>query len=380
MSKVNNILILGNGFDLNLGLNSRFSDYISDVFAKENIKLSEIAKYLNIHNKEQRLHELYGFLDSKGIDLSEFIQNNWLIFLCFYEMQNLNKLNWADVEQNLTKYICSTDFQNDIPIQLLANYYCRDDMENEKVEPWKIIQHIDNFTRQFAEYLKIIIDKDKTESKENKTLNFKTKAWEKIKCILNSVSPENNWRNNLKVNSYILNFNYTNWFESFVDELGCQITNFKVNNIHGSIDQVSKCIIGIDDKKVNLSMNSVDLYSKGLTNSYAFSKTYKRLCNCNYDLDLPLPYNNEIQTNIIFCGLSLSENDQIYYESIFNKYDIYNNKQVYIYFFQFRGYELFPKIYHLFKKYGESFDNKLQGNTLITQLSIEGRLKIIEFS
>lgn len=83
MSKVNNILILGNGFDLNLGLNSRFSDYISDVFAKENIKLSEIAKYLNIYDKEQRLHELYRLLDSKGIDLSEFIQNNWLIFYVF---------------------------------------------------------------------------------------------------------------------------------------------------------------------------------------------------------------------------------------------------------------------------------------------------------
>lgn len=292
---------------------------------------------------------------------------------------DLNKLNWADVEQNLTKYICSIDFSEDIPIQLLANYYSRDEMKKAKVKPWKIIQHIDNFTRQFAEYLKIIINKDKIESKKNKTLDFKTKAWEKINYILNSVSPENNWRGK-NVNSYILNFNYTNWFKSFVDKYDYLITNFEVNNIHGSIDQASKCIIGIDDKKVNLSMNSADLYSNGLTNSYAFSKTYRRLCNCNYDLGLPLPYNNEIQTNIIFCGLSLSENDQIYYESIFNKYDIYNNKQVYIYFIQFRGYELFPKIYHLFKKYGESFDNKLQGNTLITQLSIEGRLKIIEFS
>lgn len=83
MNKVNNILILGNGFDLNLRLNSSFSDYISDVFVKENIKLSEIAKYLNIHDKKQRLHELYGFLDSKGIILSEFIKNNWLIFYVF---------------------------------------------------------------------------------------------------------------------------------------------------------------------------------------------------------------------------------------------------------------------------------------------------------
>ena len=56
MSKLNNILILGNGFDLNLGLNSRFSDYISDVFAKENIKLSEIVKYLDINDKKQRLY------------------------------------------------------------------------------------------------------------------------------------------------------------------------------------------------------------------------------------------------------------------------------------------------------------------------------------
>lgn len=182
------------------------------------------------------------------------------------------------------------------------------------------------------------------------------------------ISPKNNWRDPLKVKTYILNFNYTKWFESYNDEHNLLIINFETNNIHGRIDDIhSKCIIGIDDKKVNFSQED-----KELTKEYVFSKTYKRLTS-NLQDSLPLPVSDGI-TNIIFCGLSLSENDDVYYDTIFNTYDIYNNKKVKLYFFFLDGYDCYPEMYGLLKKYGEHFENDLQGNTLITKLSIEGEL------
>lgn len=379
MTKNNNILILGNGFDLSIGLQSKFAHYISHVFQQENIKLSEILKFFNTYDKKKRLIELYNFLHYKQIDLPKFIENNWLIFLCFYEMSCWSdNLNWADVEQNLTKYIISLDFQDDIPINCLYEYYDRGHI-NTKIEPKKIIQHIDNFTHSFVEYIKTLINNDEIESNKYKTQNFKTKAWSELLKIFEKVSIDE-WRNPNKNDTYILNFNYTNWFESFKDQNGLIFSNFVVNNIHGSIDQKSKCIIGIDDKKVNLSMNSMDLDRKRLTNQYIFSKTYKdyttaiKTKTCRFHTIMKI---KQILFFVVYHFRKMIKYTMKVY--LINTISTIINKFIFILFF-LKVMNFFQKFIACLKKYGESFDNKLQGNTLISQLSIEDRLKIIEFS
>ena len=383
----NNVLLLGNGFDLSIGLKSKFSDYIQYVFSNINkeITFDKIVYCLKEPSNSGRIFNIFAYMHSLNVNTLKFLDDNWLILLSFYEADNLEleKLNWADMEQNLAKYVCSAMFYNDIPKNCFSNYfnsqiphgYMKHPTIN-RINENEIIKHIDKFTESFVNYLNELIKKDKDESIKNGTSDLESKAWEKLECILNNISPGNNWRDNHKINSYILNFNYTNWFESLNDKNGCFITNFQVNNIHGRID--TKCIIGIDDKKVNLSQIGIELNKKKLTNKYIFSKTYRRLTN-NLQNSLPLPISNA-STNIIFCGLSLSENDDVYYDTIFNTYDIYNNKKVKLYFIFFKGHNLYHEMYRLLKKYGEHFGNDLQGNTLITKLSIEGRLEIITLS
>lgn len=100
--------------------------------------------------------------------------------------ENLNNLNWANIEQNLTKYVCSELFGNNIPVNC---YYCwknqfvHDDMEkrpiNIKIKKEEIIEHINKFTDSFVDYLKKQIENDEIESNKEGTHSLKLKAWKK---------------------------------------------------------------------------------------------------------------------------------------------------------------------------------------------------------
>lgn len=85
MDKItNNILLLGNGFDLSIGLESKFSDYVSFVFKHKGIELSNIIYCcMNATNRVERLINIFGHLESNRVNLHQFITDNWLILLSF---------------------------------------------------------------------------------------------------------------------------------------------------------------------------------------------------------------------------------------------------------------------------------------------------------
>ncbi|MDR2411738.1 MAG: hypothetical protein LBD88_04150 [Candidatus Peribacteria bacterium] len=84
--------------------------------------------------------------------------------------------------------------------------------------------------------------------------------------------------------------------------------------------------------------------------------------------------NNDVE--ICFYGLSLNQNDYSYYQALFDRYDIYNNKKIKIVFATKKEYEfeLKDSVYELLKNYGKTLDNKDHGKNLITLLLLEKRL------
>jgi hypothetical protein len=117
-----------------------------------------------------------------------------------------------------------------------------------------------------------------------------------------------------------------------------------------------------------------------LTYAKIFTKAY-RLVNVKKFNELKhfvFPDKNN-KLSIFFYGLSLNENDYSYYQSIFDKYDIYENKNISINFVTkcvFKN-DYTSSVYDLIRGYGNTFDNQDHGKNLLTLLLIENRLKIV---
>ena len=177
---------------------------------------------------------------------------------------------------------------------------------------------------------------------------------------------------NLK-NTHILSFNYTSLFDLLEVDSPCLYSNVhgKLCNRHCSNDcSTSNIIFGIDDNLIQLDNSCSELR--------IFSKTYRKM----YDTHTPtsiLPPNN-VPLTIMFYGHSLSQADYSYFQSIFDYYDLYSNSKVSLIFYYSEGYEQTDAIYRLINSYGTSLSNREQGKNLMHKLLLENRLKIEKVS
>lgn len=193
---MNVTFLIGNGFDLRLGLNTRFSDFY-DVYIK-----------LNEHNSHPIIRE---FCD----DLRDDCETNG------------KYRNWADFECAFPKYV-------------------------KRVENIQSI--LDDFSLKFCEYLKeletniVPIDGIMANSFRDFILN----SYKKIEFApdLNAIS--NLFKSNTNDTYNLINFNYTNTLQLLKDNINSFDTNktfpFFDNaelHIHGSISE--SIIIGIDN-------------------------------------------------------------------------------------------------------------------------------------
>lgn len=141
-------------------------------------------------------------------------------------------------------------------------------------------------------------------------------------------------------------------------------------NIHSTLE--NNPIFGIDSAEVNANANY-----------YQFTKTYRimRLAvdNSNTQL-LPKSVNK-----IIFYGHSLSQADYSYFQSIFDYYNIYSeNITLIFYYSKYGNYDIkeiakdqFDKVSRLLENYGKSIPDK--GKSLLPKLLLEKRVKILEY-
>ena len=371
------LLIIGNGFDLQAGLNTTYNDF----FVSSEMPL--LKKWLN---------------DSHSVDGDQISLFSLLLFNSYYrgpewftDYRTLNpyqvnyqgeyvrKLeldhnieNWMDVEGFLAKVLkgkgfailneCfekNFSFRNDVDDGICKNddvpFLIRNAMVTKRYfhEPSFqefLINELKIFETRFVNYIKLQL-----EEKSNYIRN--------VSSILNDIIPHT------ADSITIINFNYTQIDKRIIDSNGSK----KIINVHGTI--VENPIIGIDlgesfDQKI-----------------VQFTKTFRKLICQSGSKAL------EKYDEIIIYGHSLGEQDYSYFHSIFDFVDLYHGNTKIIFYFSdnhIKGnsetelsnkrnnhrVRMTQSLFALIKKYGETLDNKSNGKNLVHKLLLEGRLKI----
>lgn len=357
------LLIIGNGFDLNAGLKTKFSDFIT----KEKIEywynspsecpnflyLLFSIKFFNSVENGFRLFSRDTNNECLWMDIESFIKelctgkipNFYLnisgdhsyfsLFKFLYEKRaNLNYLNSAKDANRIIRFFHrkfpNTPQNSNINVQ---NY---------------LLKELNKFEDEFCAYLTTAIANN---------IDYRDKATALFfKLGVNYLSGH-----------YIIDFNYTHDNDCFGEVLASSEINF----IHGSIKRGA--IIGFD------SSNTSNLQGVVL------SKAWQKMSADYVCTELPnIDDNNEVE--IKFFGHSLGQQDYAYFHAIFDKYDIYNKKVILTFIYDKYGKTdeeneeiestYLQSVYRLINNYAQRSGKEGEFKTIISRLQMENRLHI----
>lgn len=376
------LLIIGNGFDKWCDLKSGFDDFVKERFREDINKVSsidEIIKYFNTNKIEFTFIEKY------------------MIITKYYK--SYSELLWSDLEEILFQLVTkgenyieniigflskNIEIKNDINFFGESNVYLStmatilNDhfnlfMRNERNMYFRhensdifdlLKKDLNKFENEFSSYLSWQISSAGIEH------GYNDKA-EKLKALLVGDSKYN-----------VLNFNYTRP-NTFYKIFSNRPSIINPENVHGDIHiigQESNIIIGIDSTRIDHS-----------DKAYSFTKTFRKveMYTIKQDKLVNDILNDKYRYNeIIFFGHSLNKQDYAYFQTIFDKYDLYNSNIKLTFCYSLYDKTIEDKIKNnqinaviqLIETYGKTFvgDNKFKGKNLLHRLLNTNRLSIKE--
>ena len=408
MSSNSQLLILGNGFDLQCSLKSSFDDFMK----------TRLAKVDEVGNLFKRSHDLPDITVTRpdqstigGNALSYWLWEKGLTVWDFIFYEDKQKRTWYDIEDCIRTWV---DYRlvpenafNKPPIQQICLDYEHSDHQkglyiNPHIEAkqcvlvyacdfyyWNgkpemllsiLLDQLHHYEKAFAVYLQEQVDKNHEYSSLATSL------------LLNLVNDQSSTPA-LKANSYdkqylgnsesinILDFNYTYpIMEDWANKPDCL-------NVHGLANK-GNIIFGIDGTRLKTTH---ECYA----NIVKFTKTYRLMAlsrNPHRSLVRPyLSYSSIGATDMIkFFGHSLGDADYSYFQAIFDGVDLYeSNTRLIFYYNEYRRNtkkkndkaksaqeEMFEKVYNLISTYGQTLNSKDHGRNLLHKLLLEGRLTI----
>lgn len=373
------LFVLGNGFDLTLGLNSRYSDFYND-YVLSRISKSDI-NYLEVSFWEL----LLGKNDKNWVDIENKIEK----ILVEINAKNFFNLTLNDIIRRIN--------DDDSKIKEFLLYFLKHNKGNIMVHDTKLVDsdHLDNnkrlmfgnfllnqlaeLERHFASYMDRQLDLFNreisyffsNERKIQKNQYPRFKFGENYNdSALKLLSYLNNGNENFN-DTFILNFNYTKF--NYID-FNNKDKKLHMLNIHGTLNPRS-IIIGTDLRIIN---NGNDLIP--------FTKPFKIVNNYHGELSKYgiFKHMNSID-NIVFFGHSLGDTDFNYFKSIFDEVNLYEgtvNLTFYIPIYDISKRmqiisEHESNILKLLTKYSKTLSKiKEDDVSLFTKLLLEGRLHI----
>ena len=355
------LLIIGNGFDLNCQIKSSFSDFIETVERDSNIwyLLFRFAFPSEFYEGNHFI-EAIRVDDILWKDVESLIKR--VLFLSIFdkkksETTRLEKFFSVSNYVELLKTIYSNRFNSqfhysDEQIVLLKNYFTVKFPAGPRRPLLNILDFLYKellaFENDFQKYIEHISENNVYRAKSIQLFNL---LQEKNAEIYD-----------------VLSFNYT--FPKYSGNYSFQCYSF--NYIHGSIDE--KIIIGYDSSDLDIEIGK----------ELQLSKIYQKLMSNLKSFSLP---NKDEVSCIKIYGHSLGSQDYSYFHSIFDYYDIANNKNISLNFCYtpFKATsaenekikeEYISNVYKLLNKYSSLRNNAESIDTLTNRLLLENRLHI----
>lgn len=378
--KSKNLYIIGNGFDLYLGLKTSYCDFFKHKDNEKDLNYLEIRKTIleDINKKAKNIEK--GATPKIEINKNtsipaEIKENLFLLYLILEE--NEKTINWHDVEKKILK---ANKEMNNLFEKLEENRYLKI-LGEEKIKygtrlgkesyliktlgekNFNFLKELNEFEKMFGNYI-AQINNDLFDigmgTFEDKNIEYKVR---KIFEVDNNIT------------NIVINFNYTTYLREmdYISEM---------TNVHGTFENP---IFGIDNTEIE---NDREFYYLTKTSRVLFNNTIKE--------DFKLPNKIEI-SKICFFGHSLARADYSYFQSIFDYYDIYNSevKLEFKYYNYIKNDEkltdeekeerkdevksnMHKSVIELMNDYGNTASNKSRGQNLLHKLILENRIKIVE--
>jgi len=320
------LMVIGNGFDVQCGLKSRYEDFFEWLRKDE-------SKALALNN----------------------------LWAHYFLNQPPKEPNWDDIEAHVARFLCEPSYQSpkfllEMDAQIIVKANLPDSIKkgseasyihyySQNRRPPGIywyLEELNKFESMFGEYLKSEVENN------DSYLPNATK-------LMNMLIEDNEELD-------IITFNYTNPFES----IGFDKAIGKVTHVHGTYAE-DNIIFG------------VDATAKLQNNAHIFTKTHRKMLQKSPSRALP----KNVHT-IKLYGHSLGDADYSYFHSMFDNYNLYGSDVELKFYFSIydesKKTEIersaSDRVYRLINVYGTTLDNKDKGKNLLHKLLLEGRLKI----
>ena len=362
-------VVLGNGFDLFCGLETRYIHF----FQSEKQKYEEIIKWSN------SFVNLGGYISGKSSNwkdlgpkcLINIDFNVWDIYFALAIGEN--DYNWCDIETEMLETFTNDKKFNWSSIYLITkkrlnNLMNASDLEYKiagyiiTVDPdistkekfyMFLLEELKKFEKNFGKYVSGEYNKKYEEYLKNASLFFNN---------LNSFNEE--------VKS-IETFNYTN--NSIMRTYKSSDFLNDIKHINGDFNNP---IFGIDSTRIHIDKPEI-----------IFTKVSRRLINSTLDGYLFGTTFDEPFNNLFIFGHSLCEHDYSYFFPIFDYLEISNIMKTSTIIFAYYIYDEFKKedivldnirrVTKLINQY-ENYMGKNKENRLMDSLTVQGRIKLIE--
>ncbi|HEM5989905.1 TPA: hypothetical protein U2B37_002068 [Streptococcus suis] len=423
------LFVVGNGLDLQCGLETTYENFLKYVFLQKKSELSIDTEEIDLSIVADRFENRFDFyctnwFEHSGKEVYSFV-NIW--YQIFLHEKMLENRNWSNVESMIAHYLKEEHLIYNIAsvikskkrksaylgkqtvyrvpsmqgsqtnfIAKLAYVLVKKDLvflQLPETESYQKIQEIyDNVVEYELEDIQSLVadvllhELNELEYDFQCFLRYRLSETsnydEKINTLLRRmVDPEKDMFTAVPIPYHLLSFNYSSlWSQMFRP----QFTPVKFLDVHGKIPdneglRFSNIIFGVDHSLFQASELE-----------YRFTKTYRTLKSYTQGFEKIGEgrdiYTKDIQT-IKFYGHSLAEADYAYFQQLFDYYDLYSNPNLSLIFF----YSIYDKsksheieheqimaISRLIEKYGQTLDNKDHGKNLLTRLIQTKRLQMIK--
>lgn len=328
---MNTIFIIGNGFDLAHGLQTRYEDFILTLLKRDLNKLVEIyhtspnylfnLKETNIELGQNHTSQIVEYIRTKVINFKTISElknkvgkGKHIVKLTFKNVilqriwDSLQSSNWSDIEWQYFKLLS----------EILIPEKGSPSIDQTPHLDRKLIllnQGIDDISLQFSEYLTNVIDKFKTDFDLIKRFNE----------ILIKHSG---------VNNMILNFNYTSTV------MHCPVANsYETIPIHGVLGQSQPLIIGYGDETTELykemeNRNNFNYLKHTKSSRYAENDNYIKVHSFINDftpgtIEKPASINGD-EYEIVVLGHSCGLSDRVLLKELMEKP---NCNKIHVYYY-----------------------------------------------